>query len=605
LKRFMTLFLSFVMLFSLCPLSVWAEEAISETLTFTYTPDEPSDVSNDELYAAYVQRTFDESLGIETPSFYRTRPFTEGTPEWELYNGLKAELAKIAAGTRTSAEIRVSVTTSWTPESLGVSTFFSGDTLSSETSNAIQEKLTLVYTHLLMDCPLELYWHDKPFGFMLFLDGGLKIPQENLLTRDALTFDAANYCFFVAKDYSASGATETFTTDPVKPAAAANAVAKAQKIVEANAAKNNEDKLEAYRKAICDLVSYDSSAAASSPSTVGINPWQMVYVFDENPATNVVCEGYSKAFQYLCDLSTFTGNVECHTVLGMTETPSVSGFHMWNVVTMEDGRNYLVDVTNCDSGTIGADDLLFLAHTDNSADAAQVHTFSVNGSSVKYTYHTDMKDLFCDGYLPLSPVAYGAQLQTPTVTLSGPAMGYSGKEVTLTLTVSGSSIFGIEATLDYDGDALEYRSYSSKLDNWTLVNNSGNFVLYNANAPLNESTDVLTVTFLVKDTVAHQTPLAASFKNIRLSDGQKDLAVAPAEWTGTAVAAGEVVKGDVTLDGEVDADDLTALARHVAKIETLDAASALANADVDDNGTLSADDLTKLARYVAKIISSL
>ena len=99
--------------------------------------------------------------------------------------------------------------------------------------------------------------------------------------------------------------------------------------------------------------------------------------------------------------------------------------------------------------------------------------------------------------------------------------------------------------------------------------------------------------------------LAASFKNIRLSDGQKDLAVAPAEWTGTAVAAGDVVKGDVTLDGEVDADDLTALARHVAKIETLDAASALANADVDDNGTLSADDLTKLARYVAKIISSL
>ena len=53
------------------------------------------------------------------------------------------------------------------------------------------------------------------------------------------------------------------------------------------------------------------------------------------------------------------------------------------------------------------------------------------------------------------------------------------------------------------------------------------------------------------------------------------------------------------------ADDLTALARHVAKIETLDAASALANADVDDNGTLSADDLTKLARYVAKIINTL
>ena len=64
-------------------------------------------------------------------------------------------------------------------------------------------------------------------------------------------------------------------------------------------------------------------------------------------------------------------------------------------------------------------------------------------------------------------------------------------------------------------------------------------------------------------------------------------------------------KGDVNLDGEVNADDLTALARHVAKIETLTDDYALLTADVDDNGFLSADDLTKLARYVAKIIPSL
>ena len=64
-------------------------------------------------------------------------------------------------------------------------------------------------------------------------------------------------------------------------------------------------------------------------------------------------------------------------------------------------------------------------------------------------------------------------------------------------------------------------------------------------------------------------------------------------------------KGDVNLDGEVNADDLTALARHVAKIEILEDAYALLCSDVDDNGTQSADDLTKLARYVAKIINTL
>jgi len=64
-------------------------------------------------------------------------------------------------------------------------------------------------------------------------------------------------------------------------------------------------------------------------------------------------------------------------------------------------------------------------------------------------------------------------------------------------------------------------------------------------------------------------------------------------------------KGDVNLDGEVNADDLTALARHVAKIEILEDSYALLCSDVDDNGTQSADDLTKLARYVAKIINTL
>jgi len=67
----------------------------------------------------------------------------------------------------------------------------------------------------------------------------------------------------------------------------------------------------------------------------------------------------------------------------------------------------------------------------------------------------------------------------------------------------------------------------------------------------------------------------------------------------------EILLGDVNLDNEVDAADLTALARHVAKIQTLKDEAALANADVTGEGELDAADLTKLARYVAKIISQL
>ena len=65
------------------------------------------------------------------------------------------------------------------------------------------------------------------------------------------------------------------------------------------------------------------------------------------------------------------------------------------------------------------------------------------------------------------------------------------------------------------------------------------------------------------------------------------------------------MKGDVNGDSVVDAKDLTVLARHVARIETITDATRLKNADVTGEGEVTAADLTKLARYVARIISEL
>lgn len=77
--------------------------------------------------------------------------------------------------------------------------------------------------------------------------------------------------------------------------------------------------------------------------------------------------------------------------------------------------------------------------------------------------------------------------------------------------------------------------------------------------------------------------------------------VVPGTVTVEAGGAPAGLKGDLNLDGEVDASDLTLLARHVAKIETV-AGEALDNADVTGDGEVDASDLTMLARFVAKII---
>ncbi len=63
--------------------------------------------------------------------------------------------------------------------------------------------------------------------------------------------------------------------------------------------------------------------------------------------------------------------------------------------------------------------------------------------------------------------------------------------------------------------------------------------------------------------------------------------------------------GDLNGDGEVDASDLTVLARHVGKVETIEDSTYLANADVTGDGNVDASDLTRLAQYVGKIISAL
>ncbi len=114
--------------------------------------------------------------------------------------------------------------------------------------------------------------------------------------------------------------------------------------------------------------------------------------------------------------------------------------------------------------------------------------------------------------------------------LSGSSTVQAGSTVKLTLSISGSNIMGVDATLDYDSSVLEFTNYDNQLSSWTMVNNGMKFVLYGVD-PISSSS-VLSVTFRVKSGLAAGTALSASFKNITVSDGDNETTIGTASWSG-------------------------------------------------------------------------
>lgn len=317
--------------------------------------------------------------------------------EKNLYNQLKTAVLSVANGSSSSTTFTITSGLSdltWTQEELGC-TITSNGAITTAAQEAVSDKLNEAFSlnrimnSLLADCPYELYWFDKTAG-LSYTYGMRESASSKELYITKITFK-----FRVSADYRAS----EYQTNPTKTAAAARAMTEAKAVVAKHASKSDAEKLNAYREEICSLVSYNH-AALTENRAYG-DPWQLIYVFDEDPATNVVCEGYSKAFKLLCDLSTFSGDIYCYMMVGTFNPGDGDAMHMWNVVSIN-GKRYLVDLTNCDEGTIGG---LFLLGGKTS-NTNQTHIVTANGQAVTYTSFDTQRDLFCDGFLTLSGTSY-------------------------------------------------------------------------------------------------------------------------------------------------------------------------------------------------------
>lgn len=441
---------------------------------------------SEELFAGYVQSLF--SVNPIMPLADYGESYLETDFDLTLYRKLREMVAQVADGTRTDTtftftleELGFTEQQIWTDQDLGVDQLMVEEggqvTITQEGWQAIYRKLgysglSNLMECLRVDCPYDLYWYDKTSTGKTSSSGPGVSYYVGDLTRVIVRPDATiTIRLGVSADYAPGGAVGGLTTDAAKTGAASTAAATARQVVDDNAALGDWEKLEAYKTAICNLTDYND-AAADDPTTLYGDPWQLIYVFDGDPATTVVCEGYSKAFQYLCDLSSFTEDLVCYTVTGDMDGEG----HMWNLVRTPEAT-YMVDVTNSDAGSIGQNGGLFMTAEPAGGDCQNGYLFAPTGTGrqILYQYDADTLALYGTDLLTVEvreettmpdaitsevySIRDGELLLTEAVDAQTLLAGLTGEKITLTAAdgtpLTGTDPVGTGALLGQNGGEPE------------------------------------------------------------------------------------------------------------------------------------------------------
>ena len=355
---------------------ITAEEPSDEEASFkeNMIPDADDTTDNEKLLEEYLNRILYEQDLSTQPRTSVAESVLSGVQQ-ALYEELKSKITTVASkGGSTKFSISADLGLTW-------QTTARGKALDKEVSSHFDALNTSkIIDCLLVDCPYELYWYEKTasttweYGYTTTTTGN----------KTTVRIKNISVNMPVCNSY-ASG---RYKVNAKIVQLAKQAAANARMIVQKFSSYTETEKLIGYKEIICYLTSYNDEAVEWEEYG---DPWQLIYVFDGDDSTNVVCEGYSKAFQYLCDLSDIT----CYTVTGTMDGGTGAGPHMWNIVENDD-KYYMADITNCDEGTVGENGGLFL-DTPISGSVSKGYTYAIESTDMHYAYDTETKTLYGTG----------------------------------------------------------------------------------------------------------------------------------------------------------------------------------------------------------------
>lgn len=293
----------------------------------------------------------------------------------------------------------------WTGAQLGIN-------LDTATASEIEDALIAMLASLgifkgenalMTDYPQYFYWTDKaqPYGYWFTYGYGGPTGGKTAYVNQITLY------FPVASPYRATQS-DQYTTCSQLSAPVTTAIDTATEIADRWRAQVPLQRVRKYMDEVCDLTDYNTAVLDWDLDDIAANgsdPWQIIWVFDGDPDSKVVCEGYSKALKYLCDLSGRT-DIECRIVSGYLNSKTEGSRHMWNVIRMDDGQSYLVDATNCDSGSSGYPYRLCLQKPVSLSSGWYAFSTSSSSGQTKYLYDDQTEALHSAGFLALAMTDY-------------------------------------------------------------------------------------------------------------------------------------------------------------------------------------------------------
>ena len=545
--KLLSLLISLALLLTILPSTVRAEGSQEEpepvvgeceVFVTNHTVPEDDGYTEAELLEGYF---FSVSGLYEDNSspFLAPRPALPGELS-SVYNEVKPMVKLVADGTRASTIFEVPGTWAKTKSEWGITgEGISAGTLTAEASAAIEAAFNLdaLMQRMLSEMPYELYWFDKTEG--IGMSYGVSLSGEILTVKNL------KLSMYISQAYAKineGGATyDPLTADTAKTSAAKRAAENATQVVAANTAKSDHEKLKAYLDYIKAAVSYNNEAANNNATPYG-DPWQIIYVFDNDSSTNVVCEGYAKAFKHLCDLSSFSeSDLFCSLVTGTMTVGTSAGPHMWNIVTVG-GRNYLVDVTNCDADTVGVPDKLFLCGAAEN-EPGKKYTATAGSQSIVYEYDADTLSDYASSDLKLEEMPY-SPTSVSGLTVSGTIRSYGSASESITVTLV--PIGGSPLVKSVTGSSVTYSFTGVSAGNYTLK------VEKKGHAPWTESITVSNQNIYGKDVTVY---LWGDVNRDGKVNGTDALWVRQSSAGGRTLDAYQKVLADLNRDGKVNGTD--------------------------------------------------